>query len=71
MGQHLNSTKAIVSKGIRRPPAIYELHCGPSPEAMVTGVGEGGAKPDFADVPNANPDKGNTLARAVDHLRRK
>lgn len=70
-GQRLNDTVALVQKGMCPPRGVYELHYPPSAEAMVTDVADGGTRPDFSEAHNAAPDRGNSMARAVDHLRRK
>ena len=69
VGQRLNDTSALVAKGIRPPPAVYELHSRPSPEAMVTEPAAGGCRPDFSEVRNPSPNHGNTFGRARDFLR--
>jgi hypothetical protein len=69
VGQRLNDTVAVVQKGIKPPPAVWESHSLPSPEAMVTGVMEGGARPEEG-IKNPSPDQGNTIARTRDYLGR-
>jgi hypothetical protein len=71
VGARLNDTVALVQKGTCPPQGLYELHSRPSVEAMVTDVSNGGARPDFSEAHNAAPDRGNTMARALDHLRRR
>ena len=71
VGSRLNDTVALVQKGTCRPPGRYELNFSPSAEAMVTEVDDGGTRPDFSEVHDASPDRGNTMARAADYLRRK
>lgn len=68
-GARLNDTVAIVKKGVKSPPGVYELHTLPSPEAMVTNVVVGGTRPGDSP-PDPSPDKGRTFARAKDHLGR-
>jgi hypothetical protein len=71
VGSRLNDTVALVRKGTCPPPGRYELHFSPSAEAMVTDVSAGGTRPDFSEAHDASPDRGNTMARALDHLRRR
>lgn len=71
VGQRLNDTKALVNKGSCPPQGRFELHSGPSAEAMVTDIADGGTRPDFSEAHNASPDRGNSFSRTVDHLRRR
>lgn len=68
VGKRLNDTVALVQKGVCPPPARYELHSAPGPEAMVTPVTSGGTRPEHNG--NSHPDAGNTVARTRDYLRR-
>lgn len=69
-GARMNDTSALVAKGICPPRGCFELHSAPSPECMVTPVEQGGARPSQDEYCDPSPDRGNTLARARDHLRR-
>jgi len=68
VGQRLNDTAAIVSRGICPPQGCYELHYPPSAECMVTPIEQGGMKCP-TDGPTVAPDRGRPLARSVDYLR--
>lgn len=70
VGARLNDTVAIVQNGIPPPQGRYELHYPPSAEAMVTNPSDGGTRPDFSEIRNASPDRGNTMARTHDYMRR-
>lgn len=70
VGKRLNDTVAIVQNGLPPPQGRYELHYPPSAEAMVTPVEQGGCRPDFGGRSNPSPDKGATVPRTRDYLRR-
>lgn len=68
VGKRLNDTVAVVQRGVRSPPGVYESHYPPSAEAMVTPVEQGGARPE-SEAQGARPDSGNTISRTRDYLR--
>lgn len=68
VGQRLNDTVTLVQRGIKPPPARYEMHYGPSAEAMTTPIAEGGTRPDY-DPQGRRPDSGHTMSRVRDYLR--
>jgi hypothetical protein len=70
-GQRLNDTVALVQKGVCPPQGRYEANQSPSAEAMVTDISDGGTRPDFSEAHNASPDRGSTMSRTADYLRRK